>query len=107
MSYFYLFSAILLEIAGTTCLKLSQGFTRLVPSILIFIFYFSSLAMLTIALKRIDVSVAYAVWSGLGTAVIAFIGIVWFGESLSLLKIVSLLLIIVGVVTLNLSGGVH
>ena len=107
MTWLYLALAILLEVSGTTCMKLSQGFTKLVPSILLFVFYTLSMGMLTLALKRIDVSVAYAVWSGVGTALIATIGVLWFKEPVTALKLISLGLIIVGVVGLNLSGGAH
>ena len=107
MSWLYLILAILLEVCGTTSMKLSQGFTKLVPSILIFVFYCLSFASITLALKKIDVSVAYAVWSGLGTALIAVLGILWFKEPFSLLKMVSIGLIIAGVIGLNLGGGVH
>ena len=63
-----LVSAIALEVAGTTSMKLSQGFTRLVPSVLLFVCYVASFVALTLALKKIEVSVAYAVWAGVGTA---------------------------------------
>ena len=96
--------AILLEVAGTNCMKLSQGFSRLIPSVLIFVFYGLSFVGLTIALKKIDVSVAYAVWSGIGTALIAAIGMFYFKEPLTLVKAISILLIIAGVVGLNLGG---
>jgi len=105
--WLYLALAILLEVTGTTCMKLSEGFTKLVPSILLFVFYSLSFGMLTLALKRIDVSVAYAVWSGMGTALIATIGVLWFKEPITALKLISLALIIGGVVGLNLSGGAH
>ena len=105
--WLYLVLAILLEVSGTTCMKLSEGFTKLVPSILLFVFYSLSFGMLTLALKRIDVSVAYAVWSGVGTALIATIGVMWFKEPITALKLISLALIIGGVVGLNLSGGTH
>ena len=107
MIWLYLVLAILLEVSGTTCMKLSQGFTKLVPSILLFVFYTLSMGMLTLALKKIDVSVAYAVWSGMGTALIATIGVLWFKEPVTALKLISLGLIIIGVVGLNLSGGAH
>ena len=58
-------------------------------------------------LKRMDVSIAYAIWSGLGTALIAIIGSVYFNESMTLVKLVSLGLVIIGVLGLNLSGGAH
>jgi small multidrug resistance pump len=107
MSWLFLILAILLEVSGTTSMKLSQGFTKIVPSILLFFFYGLSLGALTLAWKTIDVSVAYTVWSGLGTALIAAAGIVWFKEPLSAVKLVSIALIIIGVMGLNLSGGVH
>jgi len=107
MAWLYLVLAILLEVSGTTCMKLSEGFTRVVPSILLFVFYTLSFSMLTLALKRIDVSVAYAVWSGVGTALIATIGVLWFKEPATALKLVSLGLIILGVIGLNMSGGTH
>src|SRR3712207_5773854 len=72
--------AILAEVAGTTSIKLSEGFTRLVPSVAIFVFYGLSLGMLNLALKEIDLSFAYAVWSGIGMALIAMVGIYWFSE---------------------------
>ena len=107
MMWLYLVLAIVLEVSGTTCMKLSEGFTRLVPSILLFVFYSLSFGALTLALKRIDVSIAYAVWSGVGTALIATIGVLWFREPVTALKLISLGLIIIGVVGLNLSGGAH
>jgi small multidrug resistance pump len=99
-----LIAAIFLEVAGTTSMKISHGFSRLWPSVLIFVFYGLSLAGLTLALRRLDVSVAYAVWSGLGTAVVAIIGVVYFKESLSLLKVASLALIVIGLLGLNYSA---
>jgi small multidrug resistance pump len=107
MTWLYLALAILLEVSGTTCMKLSEGFTKVVPSILLFVFYTLSFAMLTLALKKLDVSIAYAVWSGVGTALIAAIGVLWFREPATALKFISLGLIIIGVVGLNLSGGAH
>jgi small multidrug resistance pump len=107
MAYFYLLGAIVLEVCGTTSMKLSQGFTRLWPSILIFVFYGLSFTLLTVVLKKIEVSIAYAIWSGVGTALIATLGILYFKESLTLLKLVSLALVILGVIGLNLSEGVH
>jgi small multidrug resistance pump len=107
MAWLYLVLAILLEVSGTTCMKLSEGFSRVVPSILLFVFYTLSFSMLTLALKRIDVSIAYAVWSGVGTALIATIGVLWFKEPATAMKLVSLGLIILGVIGLNMSGGTH
>ena len=103
MSWFYLILAISLEVSGTTCMKLSDGFAKTTASLLIFVFYGLSIIALTLAVKHIDISVSYAVWSGLGTGLMAVIGIVWFGEPLTSLKAAALALIIVGVVAVNLS----
>ena len=102
--WLYLILAIVLEVAGTTSMKLSEGFSRLLPSVMIFVFYALSFAGLTLALKRIDVSVAYAIWSGLGTALITVIGLAYFKEPATLVKILSIALIILGVAGLNLDS---
>ncbi len=107
MHWIYLIIAILLEVAGTTCMKLSEGFAKPLFSVLLFAFYFSSFAVLTLALKKIDVSLAYAIWAGAGTALIALIGMFYFGEPVSIIKITGVLLIVGGVIALNLAGGSH
>jgi small multidrug resistance pump len=103
-SWLYLLLAIVLEVAGTTSMKLSEGFTKTIPSVFMFLFYILSLVALTFALKKFDMSMAYAIWAGLGTALITIVGIVYFRESVSLLKIGSIVLIIIGVVGLHLSS---
>ena len=105
MSWFLLVTAILFEVSGTICMKLSMGFTRRVPTILMFVFYGLGFVPLNLALRRIDISVAYAIWSGVGTAVITTIGILWFKEPLNALKLISIALIVIGLVGLNLSGS--
>ena len=105
--WLYLTAAIILEVAGTTSMKLSEGFTRLVPSVLLFVFYIASFVALVFALKKIEVGVAYAIWAGAGTALIAVIGIVYFNETANAVKLISILLIITGVVGLNLGGLKH
>lgn len=82
-------------------MKLSQGFSRPLPSVLLFVFYGMSFTLMTIAVKKIDMSVSYAIWSGVGTALIALIGIGWFKEPLTARKIVSIALIVAGVFGLN------
>jgi small multidrug resistance pump len=104
MKWFYLALAIIFEVAGTTSMKLSEGFSKLFPSVAMMLFYILSLAALTMALKKIDMSMAYAIWAGIGTALIAIIGVILFKEELSLLKVASILLIIIGVVGLHLSS---
>jgi small multidrug resistance pump len=105
--WLYLIFAISFEVVGTTAMKLSDGFTKFWPSVAMGVFYVLSLGALTMALKKFDVSMAYAIWSGLGTALIAGIGIVFFKEPVTMLKFASIALIIAGVVGLNLSGAGH
>lgn len=105
MAYLYLAISIVLEVAGTTSMKLSEGFTKTMPSIMIFVFYALSFVVFTYALKKIDLALAYAIWAGTGTALIALIGIFYFKEPSSALKIISICLIITGVVGLNMSGA--
>jgi len=102
MSWIYLMLAIIMEVIGTTNMKLSQGFTKTLPSILVFVFYIISFAFLTLALKKLDISITYAIWSGVGTALIAAIGVLYFKEPLTAIKIGSIALIVMGVVGLAL-----
>ncbi len=103
MSVLYLSAAIVLEICGTTSLKLSDGFTRVGPSAAVVVFYIASFVLLSLALRGIELSIAYAVWSGVGTAVVAAIGIIWFGEGAGAWKLLCLALIVLGVAGLHLS----
>lgn len=103
MHWLYLIIAITMEVAGTTSMKLSEGFSKLLPSISIFIFYGISFTFLTLALKVLPVGMTYAVWAGAGTALITLVGIIWFGESFNMIKVISLLLIIIGVAGLHAS----
>jgi small multidrug resistance pump len=107
MSWLYLALAILFEVAGTISLKLSEGFAKLLPSILIFVFYGISFGFTTLAVKKIDLSVVYAIWSGLGTALVVIVAILYFKEQVTPLKIISICLIVFGVIGLNLGRGVH
>ena len=97
--------AILLEVFGTVSIKFSDGLTKLWPSIFIFVFYAASFVGLTFAIKKIEISVAYAVWSGVGTALIALIGILYFKEAATMLKFASIFLIVAGVVGLKFSSS--
>jgi small multidrug resistance pump len=104
MQWLYLTLAIVLEVCGTTSMKLSDGFTKLAPSVLIFVFYGLSFAAFVYALKRIDLSIAYATWAGLGVLLIATVGMAYFKEPVTALKLFSMLLIVGGVVGLHSSG---
>lgn len=107
MEWFYLMVAIALEIAGTACTKLADGFKKPLPSLGVLAFYAASLAIFTLTVKKIDVGTAYAVWSGVGTAAIAIIGFVAFKEQVTPLKVFFIALIIVGAVGLQMTGGEH
>ena len=105
--WFVLVVAIAAEVGGTTCLKLSEGFSRLVPSLGVVVLYLLSFVFLAHVLKTIDVSVAYAIWAGLGTALVATVGFLVFGEPMSGVRLISIGFIVLGVVGLQLSGAVH
>ncbi|MET7715648.1 multidrug efflux SMR transporter [Streptomyces sp. NPDC005407] len=106
MGYGLLAAAIAAEVAGTTAMKYSEGFTRLWPSLLTVAGYVLAFSLLAQTLKTMSVGTAYAIWAGVGTAVIAAIGMIFLGESTSLVRITGIALVIVGVVVLNM-GGVH
>ena len=76
-------------------MKLSRGFTEITPSIMMFVFYACAFGLNTVAVKTIELSVAYAIWSGVGTALTGAIGILYFKEPATAIKMVSLTLIIV------------
>jgi small multidrug resistance pump len=105
-SMLLLLLAILSEVVGTIALKASEGFTRLGPNVLMVVGYGLSLFLLALALKQIPLGVAYAIWSGLGTAGAVVAGILLWRESLNLVGIVGILFIIAGVVLLNIFSGV-
>jgi small multidrug resistance pump len=100
-----LLAAIVLEVCGTTCMKLAEGFTKTLPSILIFVFYGASFAIMTVVVKKVDISVAYAIWSGLGTTLIAVIGMFWFKEPATAIRMACIAVIIAGCVGLNLTSA--
>jgi small multidrug resistance pump len=104
MPWILLSAAILLEVAGITSMKLSRGFAEPIPSAAVPVLYVLSAAAVILALKRLDLSVTYAVWSDVGTALAFTIGIAYFREPLTLFKIASLLLGVLGVVGLSLAG---
>ncbi|AJY70455.1 multidrug transporter [Geobacter sulfurreducens] len=100
--WLYLLVAIISEVAGTTALKSAEGFTRLWPSCVVVAGYASAFYFLSLTLKSIPVGIAYAIWSGLGTALIAVVAWVFMGQRLDLPAVFGILLIIAGVLVLNL-----
>jgi quaternary ammonium compound-resistance protein SugE len=107
MAWLLLISAGLLETGFAISLKLSHGLTRVGPTVLFAIFALASFGLLTIALKHLEVGTAYAVWTGIGTAGAVVIGMVWLGETATVLKLVSITLVLAGVTGLQISGGAH
>jgi small multidrug resistance pump len=98
--------AIVSEVVGTVALKASEGFARLGPIALVVVGYGLSFYFLALALKQIPLGVAYAIWSGLGTAGAVVAGMLLWRESLSLAGAAGIVLIIAGVILLNLYSGV-
>lgn len=102
MGYLYLLGAIASEVAGTSLLKSTNGFTRLLPTIGSLALYAAAFALLALVVKSVPVGTAYAIWSGLGTASIVLIGFRFFDERPTPIVVVGLVLIIVGVVLVSI-----
>ena len=96
-------TGILTELAGSTCMKLSDGFSNIYASILTFVFWGISFTVFIFALKEFDLSFAYAIWAGMGILLVSLIGMIYFKEPVSSMKILSILVIVAGVIMLNLS----
>jgi quaternary ammonium compound-resistance protein SugE len=107
MAWLLLTVAGLFETGFAIFLKLSHGLTRLGPTVLFVLFALASFGLLTVALKTLEVGPAYAAWTGIGAAGTVVVGIMWLGEVASVLKLVSIGLVLAGVIGLQLSGGVH
>lgn len=101
MHWFLLAGAIVAEVIGTLSLKMSNGFTVLVPSLVVGAGYLIAFALLGLSLKVLDVGTAYAIWAGVGTALVSIAGVILFKEPMTVLKAASVVLIIAGVVGLH------
>lgn len=106
-AYLFLAVAIISELFGTSMLKASNGFTKLYPSIGMVLGFSLAFYSLSLALQQIPLGVAYAIWSGIGTAATAVIGIIVWKEMASISTVIGTGLIIAGVLILNLKGTVH
>jgi small multidrug resistance pump len=105
MPWLFLVGAILTEVAATTALKLSEGFTRLVPSVIVVIGYVAAFAMLSQALTRgMPIGVAYGVWAAAGVALVAVIGAAFLGEGMTWVQVGGIALVIAGVLALELGA---
>ncbi|QGK69643.1 QacE family quaternary ammonium compound efflux SMR transporter [Allosaccharopolyspora coralli] len=107
MPWIFLTLAIVCEVSATTALKFSEGFTRLVPSAIVLVGYGAAFYLLSLALVRgMSLGVAYGVWAALGIALLAVIGAVFLGESMTWIQIVGIALVIAGVMALEM-GAEH
>jgi small multidrug resistance pump len=97
--------AIAVEVCATLALRASDGFSRIGPSILVVAGYATSFWLLSLVLRDISVGTSYAIWSGVGTAALAIIGMIALGEPATALRIASLALIVIGVIGLNIAGA--
>ncbi|MDA9191036.1 multidrug efflux SMR transporter [Luminiphilus sp.] len=102
MGYWYLAIAIVAEVLATSALKESQGFSKLLPTLLVMSGYGASFYFLSLVLQTIPIGVAYALWAGLGIVLITIVGAVVFGQKMDLAAILGIALIISGVVVLRL-----
>jgi len=105
--YIFLGLAILFEILSTSMMKASVGFTKLIPSVIFILGMGASFYGLSRALTTIPLSIAYASWAGVGTALTALVAVLIWKEHLNVYAVVGIALIIVGIVILNLKGGAH
>lgn len=105
MAWLVLFVAGLLEVGFAVALKASDGFSRLWPTVLFVICALASLGLLNQAVKSLPIGTAYAVWTGIGAAGTALVGMLVFGESAQASRLVCIGLIVAGVVGLQLTGG--
>ncbi|WP_346296988.1 multidrug efflux SMR transporter [Rhodopseudomonas sp. P1] len=106
MQWLYLLIAIVAEVAGTSALKASQGFTVLLPSVLVVVGYGAAFYFLSLTLSSISVGVAYALWSGIGIVLISAVGWLWFGQALDAAAMVGIAFIIAGVGIINFFSNV-
>lgn len=101
MHWLTLAIAIIAEVIGTSALRASEGFTKVVPSILVVAGYSVAFYFLSLTLKNIPVGIAYAIWSGVGTVLITIVGVVVFNQRLDVPAVIGLSLILLGVVIIN------
>lgn len=107
-SYFALAGAIIFEVVGSSFLQKSAQFTRFGPTVIMAMCYIASFYLLSIALRTLPLGIAYAVWGGLGTVLIAFVSVVVFRQTLDAMAILGIAMIVGGVVIMNgFSNAAH
>ncbi|MFB7156430.1 MULTISPECIES: DMT family transporter [unclassified Lysinibacillus] len=103
----FLSISIIAEVFASSMLKLTNGFKRLFPSIGVVVGYGTAFYFFSLTLQSLAIGTAYAIWAGIGTALTAIIGVVFYKELFNIKKLMGILLIIIGVVILNLAGSGH
>ena len=101
MQYVYLAISIIAEVIATSSLKSSEGFTKLIPSVIVVLGYGVAFHFLSLTLKTIPIGVAYAIWAGAGVTLVAVVGWLLFGQKLDAPAVIGMGLIITGVVVLQ------
>jgi small multidrug resistance pump len=101
MKWLLLSLGIFFEIIALVFMKKSEGFTKLIPILLVLLFYSLALGCLILVLRRMDTSVAYAIWASAGILIMALVGVLWLNEPVSVVKVVSMILIVLGVIGLE------
>ncbi|AUX39622.1 multidrug transporter [Sorangium cellulosum] len=99
--------AILAEVMATSCLKPAEGFTRFWPSVVVCVGYLTAFYCLSLVMQKLDISVVYAVWSGVGISIIALVGTFYFRQPMPPLRVAGLACVALGVVLLQLSNPPH
>lgn len=100
--YLLLFAATIFEVSGTMLLPITKGFTKLIPTLALIIFYISSFYCLSIVVTRLPLAIVYATWCGLGIFTIAILGYIIYGQSLSWQVVAGMFLIVIGLTIVNL-----
>ncbi len=106
IGWVFLTLAIAFEVAAATCMKLSDGLTRVWPAVLMVVFYILCFLAMIRSLEHLQIGVVYAIWAGVGTAAVAVIGVMLFEDTMPWVKILGIMLIIAGVALVNM-GGTH
>jgi small multidrug resistance pump len=107
MAWVLLGIAIAAEIFGTLSLKASDGFSKLLPSLGVLLGYGAAFTLMAMSLKKLDVGITYAIWSGVGIIGATIGGVIFFNQHLSKMTIVGMAVIVIGVVVMNLGGAAH
>jgi len=103
LAWLLLAASIAAEVVGNIALRYSESFTRLLPSVSVCALYALAIWLMSVSIRTLEVGLAYAVWAGIGTALTAVVGMLWFGESFHLTRLLGITFIVLGVVCLNLN----